>query len=249
MTAIQVGNVTIGDRVPKICVSLCGKTRQEVLEKGRLLAESAAAIIEWRLDYLEPSMGLDELVVLTGELVQCLQSKPLLLTFRTLAEGGQRALSSVEYVRLYDRLLEVQGIDLIDLEFFLGSDVLTPLIKKSHEKEIKVIVSNHEFDETPSKAAIISRLLAMADIGADISKLAAMPQTAQDVLTLMSATSELSQREDSGPIVTMSMGELGKISRVAGKLTGSALTFGAVEETSAPGQLELSQLIKIMNQL
>ncbi len=93
-----------------------------------------------------------------------------------------------------------------------------------------------------------ARLRRMEALGADIAKLAVMPQTPEDVLTLLSATGEVSATA-ARPVVTMSMGRLGAVSRIAGEVFGSALTFGAVGQSSAPGQLEAAALAKALSLL
>ncbi|CDI58949.1 3-dehydroquinate dehydratase [Lactobacillus helveticus CIRM-BIA 951] len=40
----------------------------------------------------------------------------------------------------------------------------------------------------------------------------------------------------------MAMGDIGKVTRVAGQVFGSSLSFGAVGKTSAPGQLSIDDL-------
>ena len=72
-----------------------------------------------------------------------------------------------------------------------------------------------------------------------------MPKKPKDVLRLMSMTEE-KNRQAPCPLVTMAMGDLGRISRVSGKLTGSAMTFGTVGGASAPGQLPVEDLRRII---
>ena len=79
------------------------------------------------------------------------------------------------------------------------------------------------------------------EMGADVAKIAVMPQSREDVMTLMEATMEADHSLDI-PVVTMSMGRLGVLSRLAGTLTGSAMTFASVGEASAPGQIPIEQM-------
>ena len=78
----------------------------------------------------------------------------------------------------------------------------------------------------------------MAEWGADICKIAVMPQSPQDVLTLLQATYDASQIIDR-PIITMSMGKTGAVSRLAGSTFGSAVTFGAAQKRRRPAKLML----------
>jgi len=71
--------------------------------------------------------------------------------------------------------------------------------------------------------------------------MAVMPQSADDVLTLLTATNE-ARKTLSQPVITMSMGDLGKVSRLAGEVFGSCLSFATVGAASAPGQIALDHL-------
>ena len=73
-----------------------------------------------------------------------------------------------------------------------------------------------------------------------------MPQNADDVVRLLKLTNDMKQKYPTLPVVTMSMGALGVVSRMAGEIFGSCITFGAVGETSAPGQIPADQLEHIL---
>ena len=92
---------------------------------------------------------------------------------------------------------------------------------------------------------MISRLQRMEEMGADILKLAVMPKTSKDVLTLLCVTEEMGSCTET-PIVTMAMSDVGIISRVVGETVGSAITFGAADKASAPGQISVKELRKVL---
>lgn len=114
---------------------------------------------------------------------------------------------------------------------------------------MKVVASNHDFHKTPGKEEIVGRLCRMQELGADIPKIAVMPQSRQDVLTLLAATEEMNREYADRPIITMSMSGTGVISRLCGEVFGSALTFGAAKKASAPGQMEVRELSQILSLL
>ena len=130
-----------------------------------------------------------------------------------------------------------------------AASVLEKVIKTAHECGVKVIASNHDFRKTPPKAELISRMRKMQELGADISKIAVMPQSTEDVLTLLSATEEMRRCYADRPVITMSMAATGVISRVCGEVFGSALTFGAVGKASAPGQMGAGELKEMLTTL
>ena len=140
-------------------------------------------------------------------------------------------------------------VDIVDVELFTGDEFVKEMIEVAHENGVKVIMSNHDFFKTPSKEEIVSRLCKMQELGADIVKIALMPEKEEDVLTVLSATLDMKKNHAKVPVVTMSMGGKGVISRVAGEIFGSDMTFGAVNKVSAPGQLEVGKLVEILKTL
>ncbi len=139
-------------------------------------------------------------------------------------------------------------VDLIDVELFLDRETVSRLIQTAHENGVPVIVSNHDFKKTPPKEELLDRLETMQDLGADILKIAVMPESTEDLLTLLAATED-GCRYLKQPIVSMSMGGKGVLSRVAGESFGSAITFGTAGAASAPGQLPAEELKEILEAL
>ena len=137
-------------------------------------------------------------------------------------------------------------MDIVDIELFMGDKFVENLILAVHRLGAKAMVSNHDFDKTPSRDKIFDRLKNMVYIGADIAKIAVMPKNKSDVVELLSATLEAEEKIDI-PVVTMSMGKWGMISRVSGEFFGSAITFGAGSSASAPGQIPSADLNSVLN--
>ncbi len=144
-------------------------------------------------------------------------------------------------------LIDSGEIDLVDLELSCGEERLKRLMALARDRGVGTVVSKHDFQKTPPAGEIASTLILMNRLGADLPKYAVMPHTAGDVLELLSATLEASEKI--GPVITMAMGELGKITRVSGGVFGSCLTFGAGQNASAPGQLGAEDLRAILEDL
>ena len=138
-------------------------------------------------------------------------------------------------------------VDAIDLELFTGDALVSQAIARAHAKGVKVIMSNHDFHKTPAKEEIVRRLTKMQELGADVPKIALMPESKTDVLTVLAATLEVSEKIADRPIITMSMSKTGVISRLAGEVFGSAATFGAVQKASAPGQISVTDLRTVLS--
>ena len=108
-----------------------------------------------------------------------------------------------------------------------------------------MVLSSHDFNRTPSAAEMMTRIAKMDGLGADLCKIAVMPQCAEDVLTLLGVSVQASAIFRA-PLITMSMGRLGAVSRLCGSLSGSAVTFGTLGDASAPGQLPAGQMEEIL---
>jgi len=245
MKAVKVRNLEIGSGMPKICVPIVGKTREEILEAAREIKEAPVDLIEWRADWFEDVFDVERMKSILAELRSIIGEIPLLFTFRTKAEGGEKEIAYEQYKRLLKCVAEKGLVDLIDVEVFIDNEVST-LITEIQKLGVSVVGSNHDFNKTPAKEEIIRRLCHMQVVGADIPKIAVMPQTEADVLTLLGATKEMTVKYADRPIITMSMAGMGVVSRIAGEIFGSAVTFGAMHKASAPGQLEVQKLREIL---
>lgn len=246
---VTVRQLTIGEGMPKICVPIVGTMREEILEQAKAVTETAADIAEWRVDFFEHAFDVTSVIEMAKEVREMIQEMPLLVTFRTLREGGEKAIEGAQYIALNKEIAANEAADLIDVELFTGEEEVRDVIQIAHQNGVKVVVSSHEFHHTPSKEEMIKRLVTMQQLGADIPKLAVMPKNAGDVLALLQATYEMNEQYADRPIITMSMAGTGVISRVAGEAFGSAVTFGAAAKASAPGQMGVNELQKVLSLL
>ena len=242
VNGIEIQGLRFGEGIPKICVPLTGQGIPALLSELQRVAALPADLYEWRIDCF---FG-DPLPVLPA-VVERLGGKPLLCTLRTRQEGGQASLSPEEYERRVTALLSVGGFGLVDIELACGEERVGRLVRLAKKQGVAVVLSKHDFEKTPSAREITATLLRMKDLGADLPKYAVMPQTPGDVLELLSATWQASSQ--AGPVITMAMGELGKVTRAAGGVFGCAMTFGAGESASAPGQIDAENLRAILEDL
>ncbi|MBO5303177.1 MAG: type I 3-dehydroquinate dehydratase [Lachnospiraceae bacterium] len=249
MHTIHVKNITIGEGIPKICVSIIGKTREEILKQAEALLYSKADIVEWRVDWYEQAEVIEEVLQTAKELSAVFKEMPWIFTFRTAKEGGEKEISTQAYKALNEAIIKSRTADFVDVEVFMEEEMAKELIKTAHENDTKIVASNHDFSKTPSKEEILRRLCYMQDLGADIPKIAVMPQSKTDVLTLLAATTEMRENYAKSPIITMSMAGEGSISRISGEIFGSAVTFGAVGSVSAPGQIEINRLVELLQDI
>ncbi len=246
---LTVRNLTIGKGIPKICVPLTGITQEEILTEAGRLEQFPADLAEWRVDWYAQAKDVAAVLETLKKLRAALGEMPLLFTFRTKKEGGQADIGQEEYLLLNETAIRSGDADLIDAELFMGEEALRQLTEEAHRYSVKVIASSHDFEKTPTKEEIIRRLCRMQQLNADILKIAVMPRCKADVLALLAATEEMDTRYARRPVVTMSMGAQGMISRLCGELTGSSMTFGTVGKSSAPGQVPIKDLAEILTHI
>lgn len=245
MNPITVRGVRIGEGMPKIIAPIIGMTREAILQEAAAIRESGVDIVEWRIDWYEHGNCADCVIALAAELRPILDEIPLLCTFRTQKEGGQKSINPDRYARLLMDICHSAEIDMIDVEAFTDESLVREVIGFAHERGTHVVASNHDFYATPPQQEIIRRLTYMAELGADIPKIAVMPADKRDVLSLLSATAQAADALDR-PLITMAMGGTGVISRLSGECFGSSCTFGSVGQASAPGQIPVAQLREVL---
>ncbi len=249
MNTIKVRDIEIGAGAPKIIVPIIGVTKEDILNEAKTFDSIPVDVVEWRVDWFEHVFEFDKVEDVLKELRTALGNIPLLLTFRTKKEGGEKAIDTKDYKELNLRAAKTGYVDFIDVEIFTGDDVVREIIDGAHAAGVRIIASNHDFFKTPAKSDIIYRLRKMQDMGADIPKIAVMPQSKRDVLTLLCATEEMVTDYADRPIITMSMAGTGVISRLCGEVFGSSMTFGAAKKASAPGQMGVNDLNTVLDLL
>ncbi len=249
---VRVKNVVLGQGRPKICIPIVARSREELIREAEELKALPADLVEWRADWYEEiakpetaPLAVNEGLSLLREILG--EKLPIIFTIRTRAEGGAISLPASEYVSLIRTAMESGQLDLVDLELFTAPDETKALIAEAHDKGKKVILSSHDFKSTPPLEEMVSRLRAMEERGGDILKLAVTPWSPEDVLALLQATVEMKDNLSGRPLITMSMGGLGVVSRLSGEIFGSCMTFGCSQNQSAPGQLEAVPLAQTLD--
>ncbi len=242
---VKIGRLTVGTGIPKICVPLTGKNHSELKSQLRTTRKAEPDLVEWRADCFEGVKDQDQVFEALRTIRESLKDIPLLFTFRTIEEGGCCEMRPEQYKELLLAVANTDLIDAVDVELYAPVPHTAELIRQMKEKGKTVVCSNHHFHETPTKDIILSILSEMEKVNADILKIAVMPHDAGDVLTLLSATWEMQQKCDH-PLITMAMGGVGAVSRMSGEFFGSAITFASAGASSAPGQLPIFELKKIL---
>jgi 3-dehydroquinate dehydratase I len=249
MRTVTLKNVVLGEGSTKVIVPITGASDEALVAQATELSKHELDIVEWRVDFYDDVLVTENVLEVGARIVEVLGGKPVIFTFRTQAEGGQKAIAPEGYAALNIALVNSGLVDAVDVELNVDHVAGDAIIEASHAAGVAVIISNHEFHSTPKKDELISRLRAMQQRGADIPKIAVMPKSASDVLALLGATCAMHSEYAEVPLLTMSMGGLGVVTRLAGEVFGSCATFGMVGTASAPGQIPVEDLQPILRLL
>lgn len=249
MKRIDCGKIVLSNNEAKVCVPVMGKNKEEVLCQMREVIAMDPDVIEWRADFLEADKLSDYEAVLSA-VKDIYGDVPLIFTFRTFNEGGNKDITWERYSEICEYIAGIgsrYNIIFIDVEAYGNKENAAKLIDRIHLAGVKVIGSNHHFDRTPETEDMVEILKATEEFGADICKLAVMPLEKEDVGKLISA-SNTADEALKVPIITMSMGELGAVTRVSPNKTRSVITFAAGADASAPGQIDIKVVRKLLQE-
>lgn len=245
---LVVKNKSFGTGRPIICVSVMDTTKAEIVAEVERLVANEVEMIEWRVDAFDGVRSPNAVREVLKEIAPIIKDTVFVFTFRSKEQGGMCALSSDKVYDLHQVAAESKVVDFIDLEYFYTEDADVE-VYNLQKMGTKVITSHHDFHETPSADVLYMLLEQMKHSNADIVKMAMMPNTVEDVLRLLEETNHFHERYPKQPLITMSMGKLGMVSRISGETFGSCVTFGAGKNASAPGQIPLDDLKHILDTL
>lgn len=233
----------IGDgSSPLICTPLVGRTRDALLSELDSVLPKGPDAVEWRADYFEELKDKAAVVALGRDLERIADGRSVIFTIRSEREGGQpTGLSDGEALEIDEAICRETSIEYVDCELRCAPGDIRRLREVARQHGTKVIGSFHDFARTPSRRAIVRKLREAERRGLDVAKVAVMPASLDDVLTLLAATVE-AKRRLSIPLITMSMGAYGAATRLMGGLFGSSLSFAVGSSASAPGQVPIDDL-------
>jgi 3-dehydroquinate dehydratase-1 len=234
-----------GGALPAIITPLVGKSRAAVLDEVAAIAPKKPDLLEWRIDFFD-GIGDTALVIDTARAVRAAAGIPLLLTRRAATEGGQRiSIDEAAVEAMYSEVCRARCVEMIDYELSNPRQALQRLRAVSAENGIAMIMSYHDFQHTPDAATLDGKFTDAERQGADVAKVAVMPNDPQDVLALLAASWRAS-RSIGIPLISLSMGGLGALSRLIGWVYGSAATFAVGKRSSAPGQIAIEELREVL---
>lgn len=229
-------------RFPLVCAPLVARDDEALVEEAKAVAMLEPDLIEWRVDFFDDIADIDYVAEVAAQLKEAVGEIPLLFTRRSAREGGEPiAIDEDAVLAMYEAVCATGAIAMADYEMDNDAVRLRELRRMTSASDVQLVLSFHDFTRTPDAAALLGRFRQAQDLEADVAKIAVMPQSMEDVLTLLRATLEASRSLEI-PVVSMAMGALGAVTRVSGWAFGSAMTFAVGQSASAPGQMPIEDV-------
>lgn len=239
---IALRGKALGGQTPLICIPIVAEGLIELEESANKIYELDPDVIEWRADYYKDICDIKKVKEALKSVRRIIKSIPLIFTLRSSMEGGYKEVDEVIRFEVIKQAIYTGELDAIDIELISGAKNIKKIKEVAIKRNIPLILSYHNFKETPSVDFLVNKMKDEILNGADIAKIAVMANKEEDVLNLLLATLKMRREILDTPLITMSMGKLGVTSRIVGGLFGSDLTFGANEKISAPGQMPAIKL-------
>lgn len=243
---VAIGNTVLGNGAVKICIPLTSSNGNGIDDDIVRIIKAEPDLIEWRIDCFDNGTVSRYVCDELKHIKERSRPIPVLCTFRSADEGGRTAITDNEYEKLLEALCRSGYPDALDVELWSKPEAGAAIVAASHEAGIPVIGSNHDFEGTPAAGEILERLQKMNEAGADIVKMAVMPNSEADVDVLLEAAEKFRSSGSETPFILISMGELGIRSRISAAEYGISLTFATAGKSSAPGQMPAEELRRIM---
>ncbi len=249
MKRIKVRDISLVEGGGSIAIPITAKCLDELNKQLQVIDFNDIDVVEWRVDHYTEFLDFTKVDQALNSLREYLKEKVLIATFRTLWEGGVNAIEKANYISLIKHLIAQGEVDIIDLElYFLKENELLDLIAYAKNHQVLIILSNHNFEKTLGYDDLVNRFMVMDKYDCDFMKIAMMPKNSKDVINMMSASSKANDLSKK-LVISMSMGDIGKASRVCCSLSKSCITFGCYNDSSAPGQINVHELKNMMAQL
>lgn len=135
------------------------------------------------------------------------------------------------------------GAAYVDIEVETPNLWIEKITRQANILQKKLILSYHNFTETPSLDLLEQMVHSMFKSGAQLAKLACMANDYEDNARLLSLYAHFQD------LISIGMGEKGVITRISAPLLGAPFTYASYNGNhSAPGQLDVDQMESLLSQ-
>jgi 3-dehydroquinate dehydratase I len=236
------GKPLAAGRLPAVCAPLVARTTEALAAEAAAVAALRPDLLEWRVDFFQPIADTAQVLAAARAVQQAAGDIPVLFTRRAQREGGQAIpLTEPQVLALYEAVAASGTVAAMDFEMGNAAADVVQVRALTRRHGLALVLSFHDFQRTPADAELDARFTEAERLQADVAKVAVMPQSLHDVHRLLGATLRASERL-AIPVISMSMGGLGAVTRLCGGVFGSALTFAVGSAPSAPGQVPIADV-------
>ena len=214
----------------KTCASVAEKTPKRLKQTlAKALKKSDYA--EIRFDFLNPNLVPDALQQIKKDLRKCV------CTLRPVSEGGKFEGGEKNRISIIKLIAEYNP-------FLLDVELNTLSKNKNLRRYLKntgtdILVSWHNFKQTPSNSALKKKLTQMKKISNNI-KIVTMAKSVNDATRVLSL-----YKNNNTKLIAFSMGNYGRISRILCLFLGSPYTYVSLGKPVAPGQFSVDEVKSI----
>ena len=244
MKVIEIKEKKFGDENPLICIPIISDTLDAFITDFEICMSHSPDVVEWRADYFEALQESQLLNAIFDVFKPYNHSVAIIFTLRSHDEGGKKVYSEAQRLEIIKKVLAYNMIDFVDVEINSSLEFVESIKALCDQNLCKLILSHHDYTSTPPESEIHSQMDKAVKLGADLIKIAYLAENASDVLTVFNSTMYAKETLEM-PIIGVSMGELGAVSRIFGGQFGSVLTYASSSGKSAPGQLPVELIRKI----
>lgn len=243
----NIKNKIFGGEKTLVCIPLVSKDNNSLINDAEEICKLNPDVIEWRVDSFNNVENIASVVDSLSNLSEVINNIPLIFTCRHTDEGGLKYIPQEKRIEIIRNALETGCIDIVDIEMSNESSFISKIKDIVEDNNAKLILSYHNFKETPEQEFIYNKIVEGEKLGGDITKVTVMPKNNGDVLKLINASHNARTKKVNIPIIAISMGDLGRMTRVTGGLFGSDMTFAVGKDVSAPGQIPINLLRSFIN--
>jgi 3-dehydroquinate dehydratase-1 len=220
----------------KLCACITGRTPEECLKAARTLDTE---LIEHRMDFMEELKGLEELYKSS--------KAPFIATNRPEACGGHFKGTEEERTDLLIRAIDA-GCSVVDIEIETSEELKRKVIGHAKARGCKVIISMHDFEQTPGEDELVEVMNKEKEQGADIGKIVTIATSMEDCHRVLGLLIEA--KRIGFPLVAFAMGDRGRITRIVAPFYGAPFMYASTgERAGGPSQLSVEAMRKIDKEL
>lgn len=263
MRPLKIKDIVLEEGRPKIVVPITGKNHEDIIAEVEAALKTPCNILEWRADYyfneiddlaekVESTEAHMEMIRILDDIDYVSGSMPLIFTIRSDKQGGRVSIKREHSYDLASLAAQSQLVDFVDMELLdddnsFDEEQVIAQIYEIQSFGAKVIVSYHDYKSMPSVTEINNLVKFMRSMGADICKIAGTVSNKAEAVNMIKASAYLTQG-DQNPVIIIAMGEMGLMTRVAGGKYGSCISFGYGRTPTAPGQVDVETLAKLLDE-